>query len=146
MSSFMNHSSQFDKANASTIDGTNISVMQYTDGIQELDSQEQQHNCMNLALGKPTQSFRMPISRRVPKKNKFLKNPNNLDLFLCEISKSVEESDFCIFDDNLFISGIMRQFREMAPYFFKRAEKSEEKFMEAWRPLAEELRTKLDLP
>jgi len=40
MSSFMNHSSQFDKANASTIDGTNISVVQYTDGIQELDNQE----------------------------------------------------------------------------------------------------------
>jgi hypothetical protein len=37
----MNHSSQFDKAaNASTIDGTNISVMQYTDGIKELDVDE----------------------------------------------------------------------------------------------------------
>ena len=39
---------------------------------------------MNLVLGKPTQSFRMPnhgsTSRRLPKKKHYLKNPNNFDM------------------------------------------------------------------
>jgi len=35
---------------------------------------------MNLALGKPTQSFRMPNTRKLPQKSKYLKNPNNLDM------------------------------------------------------------------
>lgn len=68
MNSIMHNSSQFDmsRQNASTIDGTQISVMNYTnDGFGDnAVSQEQQHNCMNLALGKPTQSFRQ---RDLPK-------------------------------------------------------------------------------
>ena len=58
MNSMMHNSSQFDKANASTLDGTQMSIHQQFEMKTETDPLEQQHNCMNLALGKPTQSFR----------------------------------------------------------------------------------------
>jgi len=58
MNSIMHNSSQFDKGNASTIDGTQMSIQQQFEMRTEVDPLEQQHNCMNLALGKPTQSFR----------------------------------------------------------------------------------------
>ena len=58
MNSIMHNSSQFDRGNASTIDGTQMSIQQQFEMRTEADPLEQQHNCMNLALGKPTQSFR----------------------------------------------------------------------------------------
>lgn len=58
MNSIMHNSSQFDRGNASTIDGTQMSIQQQFEMRTEVDPLEQQHNCMNLALGKPTQSFR----------------------------------------------------------------------------------------
>ena len=57
MNSFMHSSSQFDNKNmnASTIDG---SMNLYdTSMFTQTDAMEQAHNSMNLALGKPTQSF-----------------------------------------------------------------------------------------
>lgn len=57
MNSFMHSSSQFDNKNmnASTIDG---SMNLYdTSMYTQTDAMEQAHNSMNLALGKPTQTF-----------------------------------------------------------------------------------------
>ena len=50
----MHTSSQFDK-NASTIDGTQVSLQHYDVSMKtDIDRSEQAHNSMNLALGKPT--------------------------------------------------------------------------------------------
>ena len=65
MSSLMHTSSQFDK-NASTIDGTQVSLQHYDVSMKtDIDRSEQAHNSMNLALGKPTQSFAMYQSKQV---------------------------------------------------------------------------------
>ena len=54
MNSFMHSTSQFDKGNQSTIDGTQMSIQNKFEARTDLDPYEQRHNCMNLALGKPT--------------------------------------------------------------------------------------------
>lgn len=58
VNSVLNTSSQFDKGNASTLDGTQMSIQHQFEMKTDIDPMEQQHNCMNLVLGKPTQSFR----------------------------------------------------------------------------------------
>ena len=64
----MHTSSQFDK-NASTIDGTQVSLQHYDVSMKtDIDRSEQAHNSMNLALGKPTQSFAMYQSKMAPSK------------------------------------------------------------------------------
>lgn len=57
--SLMHNSSQFDRGNLSTtIDGS-VNVHNHVSvSTTEVDPLEQKHNSMNLALGKPTQSFR----------------------------------------------------------------------------------------
>ena len=68
MSSLIHTSSQFDK-NASTIDGTQVSLQHYDVSMRtDIDKTEQAHNAMNLALGKPTQSFAMYASKQVSTK------------------------------------------------------------------------------
>lgn len=67
MSSLLNTSSHFDKANASTVEGTQLSVQHMFDMSTEIDPAEQRHNSMNLALGKPTQQFNMGGQRRKTK-------------------------------------------------------------------------------
>ena len=57
VNSVMNTSSQFDK-NASTLDGTQMSIQHQFEMKTDVDPHEQQHNCMNLVLGKPTQQFK----------------------------------------------------------------------------------------
>ena len=69
MSSLLNSSSQFDKGQLSTtVDGTQVSIQHAFDMYTDVDPAEQRHNAMNLALGKPTQSFRdrklAPINRK----------------------------------------------------------------------------------
>ena len=54
MNSIMHSTSQFDKGNQSTIDGTQMSIQNKFEARTDLDPYEQRHNCMNLALGKPT--------------------------------------------------------------------------------------------
>lgn len=58
MNSFMHSSSQFDNKNmnASTVDGS-INHLYDTSMFTQTDALEQAHNSMNLALGKPTQTF-----------------------------------------------------------------------------------------
>jgi hypothetical protein len=41
-----------------------MSIQNKFEARTDLDPYEQRHNCMNLALGKPTQSFRDNIPRR----------------------------------------------------------------------------------
>jgi hypothetical protein len=57
--SLMHNSSQFDRGNLSTtVDGTQFSNLQHYELHDDADPLEQKHNSINLALGKPTQSFR----------------------------------------------------------------------------------------
>ena len=56
--SLMHNSSQFDQGNVSTtMDGSQMQQNHFSVST-EVDPLEQKHNSMNLALGKPTQSFR----------------------------------------------------------------------------------------
>ena len=50
MSSLLNTSSHFDRANASTVEGTQMSVQHVFDSSTDVDPAEQRHNSMNLAL------------------------------------------------------------------------------------------------
>lgn len=55
MNDFLNSSSQFDKNNSTTIDGTQVSIQQHEISLRtDIDRGEQAHNSMNLTLGKPT--------------------------------------------------------------------------------------------
>lgn len=64
----MHNSSQFDKGNMSTVDNSIMMNNQFSIST-EIDPLEQKHNAMNLALGKPTQSFRGGNLKKLVNKN-----------------------------------------------------------------------------
>lgn len=65
----MHNSSQFDRGNLSTtVDGTQFSNLHHYELHDDADPLEQKHNSINLALGKPTQSFRSS-NQKIARKN-----------------------------------------------------------------------------
>ena len=66
--SLMHNSSQFDRANMSSTIDNSMNNNQFSIST-EIDPMEQKHNAMNLALGKPTQSFRQTNLKKLIKGN-----------------------------------------------------------------------------